>query len=523
MGNYSDIYKIYENKSAQNKVLNYFDTILDRKNFLTELRGILEKDNYTDLTLLANGQNILLSNLQILNNTAFHTSRYVCKDFLRYISAYPIVLDTKTRFVKNAENSSNFYIKIYRNENIDDFYLYCKKAKLNNETSPGIFKEFYYYKYIYTNIFSKNICPNFLNIVSMCVDNSSKINWDVTNKTGAIELDRFVEDNKNKSIIIVTEAPTIDLRMWQQYTFDKSKYGNHNLISSGYHTELSYTSVIFQMLYTILTLVKHRIIFSTITLDNFFIRVVTPIAKNNKYEYIINGISYYIPYEYYILVFDSIYFKNALGEAYEKEQYVFFDKHNTITIDRLDAFVTSLYSLFNPADFFNHVGSSVPPEIRNLLHNISPVFLRCIERYNSVRGDIPMVYDIIEKTIKSIIYDNSNFKVFLHPRIGTNIYKHEKDLIIPIPVPDFLNIKNKLLVFQIRHDKYIWVLYKEACTTIVDAGSHIVIIKENNMFSVRKVHNTNLYEYTGPFIPLDEYDKINIDDIEILDTYNIDI
>ena len=57
----------------------------------------------------------------------------------------------------------------------------------------------------------------------------------------------------------------------------------------------------------------------------------------------------------------------------------------------------------------------------------------------------------------------------------------------------------------------------------LDDNTKVIIIKENNNFSTKTVHNTTLFTYTGPFVPLDEYDKISTDDIEILDTYNINI
>jgi len=117
---------------------------------------------------------------------------------------------------------------------------------------------------------------------------------------------------------------------------------------------------------------------------------------------------------------------------------------------------------------------------------------------------------------KLILYDN--FKSFMHNRIGSVLYKTELDNITNqlSNRPKINKCIGKLLIYEQRHREYYWVL----CIKEIDQFMVEIIIKNDNIYSTKEVHNGSLIEYpNGHTILPETKNNLNYDELYIYETY----
>ena len=130
---------------------------------------------------------------------------------------------------------------------------------------------------------------------------------------GQITLDKYKNiknDNlKNDNIVILTEAPTQNIIKWMCTLYETNKTNVLKQIQSGFHNDDVWESVIFQLLYTIIVMYCKKIMFVNFNLkDNVFIKSTQQNSQNiGTWNYVINGITYYVPNYGHMVLIDSNY------------------------------------------------------------------------------------------------------------------------------------------------------------------------------------------------------------------------
>jgi hypothetical protein len=130
-----------------------------------------------------------------------------------------------------------------------------------------------------------------------------------------------------------------------------------------------------------------------------------------------------------------------------------------------------------------------------------------------------MTYDTNIKTCKD--YLHTYFNEYLHNRVGTYLYKSEKDV-------NNLNERNfnsssegSLIIYEIKHSEYIWVIYNGDSDT---PGMKKIYYKDNNNNIKREdVRVTSLHTHpVGEPIIQDTTKGMRYDEAYIFETYNLD-
>ena len=277
--------------------------------------------------------------------------------------------------------------------------------------------------------------------------------------------------DSGKSLIALTEAPTHNILEWCSPVY--VEHGSiKKMLSTGYHDEKVWRSVLFQFVYTCAVLQKHEILFNRMSLENnFFIKdIYSPAENRGHWIYNIDGIDYYVPNYGYILVFDSKYIdankiNSRLLDASsspnsDEETNVRYkilstkifkwDQNGDLTgvneTATKNAFIDHSYndfiSMLQTDNFtapLNKRGGLKPPEsIMNLIDNLN--------KTNDGTGK-----NIINKIFKYF----KNY--YLHNRVGDYLTKGEKEYLSLTSRPTFR--KGGLLIHEERFREYKWVIF----------------------------------------------------------------
>lgn len=264
--------------------------------------------------------------------------------------------------------------------------------------------------------------------------------------------------DSGRILVLLTEAPTTNILQWASCSYES--HGTiKKMVSTGYHSPKIWTSIIFQLIYALAVLYEKGIFFNNLSLkNNIYIKDIN-IDPNTSGSWIykIDNIDYYIPNYGYILVIDSNYadieIESSLlnkksnpnqefkiyGTIYNKNAL-----HTDIKIIK-NIIMEQFKNIINPDNFgytFKINGGSIPSDdIINLL--------------TMMWNDTSIV------NIKD--YLHKYFREFLHIRLGTPLYKSEKENINLLYRPDFTHCKGKLMVWQKRYQEFEWVIYLDDC------------------------------------------------------------
>ena len=301
-------------------------------------------------------------------------------------------------------------------------------------------------------------------------------------------------DSKN-NLLLLTEAPTSSFIQWFSPVYE-GQGTVRKMISTGFHTEEVWKSILFQLIYIFIILHKYKISFENLSIrDNFYIKDVFSDSSNrNFWIYRIDEIDYYVPNYGYILLFDSKY-KDITPDDSKEHQFKInssiFKKNHSKKINFEEQVLQNAIDCINPDTFTNSnlkaENCNVPDDsIKNLLKGIN-------DNLNK------------NKDINKIIPEF--FKDYCNPKIGMFLTKVERDNINQLSRPTF--IKGGLLIYEIKNNIFIWV---------VDMGpdeSNVlkrkILVKENNNYNIKSVFQNSLFAY--PMILEDNFN--------ILETYKL--
>ena len=472
------------------------------------------------------------------------------QDFILYRAAYPIRLDDKTKAITIAKNNTGMNIRMYR---LSEGALMARQINQNiNVQNFDVWREIMYYNWVKTNIIKKKVSPNFIAPILYKIDTKSNIDWNrleeikkgkstyalqqrSDNAINALHtLDKrlgpfamllprtLIKDeqkvdltaNSNKTLILLTEAPTTSLVSWSSTNYES--YGSRKImVSTGYHSLEVWKAILFQLIYVFAVLQKHNIYMSKVSLDkNFFIKdIFSDINAIGSWIYKIDNIDYYIPNYGYILQFDSSYADVDVpvdirtGQPISSTEQRFKIKGKLFDNDDYKAHIMEQFiDTINP-DNFSHMlrikGAAIPDEtiitmVRNMREKI---------RTDSIT-DISKVIPLF-------------FRNFVHNRVGTLLMKSEKENINLLSRPNFN--KGNLMVWQERNQEFKWVIYVEP--VVNNMLKHKIITRNNmtNMTEMVEVFGNTLYGYPENEKILPESGKqLKYDETHIYETYNFD-
>ena len=122
---------------------------------------------------------------------------------------------------------------------------------------------------------------------------------------------------------------------------------------------------------------------------------------------------------------------------------------------------------------------------------------------------------IIKKITSIKDYLIEFFSVFIHNRIGTKLYKSERENINMLSKPDF--IKGNLMIYKRRYEDYEWVIFIED-----DASSSLrkkIISMKDNIYNHESVFSSALFGYPEKVFP-ETNKNMRYDESYIYETYN---
>jgi hypothetical protein len=534
-------------------------TIFERRQMIDFLRNnMLENVDGEEMTILG-GRKSLLSHLKMLDVNPYTTNKnpYIDlpRNFLLYRSGYPIRFDDKTKNINLAKNSMGLNLRMYM-LTIGD--LRCKTINNNiNSDNFDLWREIKYYDWV-KDIIGRKVSPNFIAPVLYKIDSQSKIDWkqlDLLRSKGVpndtikelidnqkkineshnlikqggllkmmpwtvknIKVDtkdtkpvdkEDLTDNSGKALILLTESPTSSFNQWASSIYDS--FGTvKKMISTGYHSPDIWRAILFQLVYTCAILQKKELYFANMSLDNnFYIKdIFSDSNAIGSWIYKVNDIEYYIPNYGHILMFDSKYAdvetdSSLIKKSIDKEQKYKINSPKLYSKNNIDTNLTTLIynqfkSIINPDNFghsFKLKGGVVPDkEILDLLK---------------------LMYDHNEPTFDITVFIQKYFMNFTHNRIGTLLYKSEKDNINMYYKPNFE--KGKLLVWQERYQEFKWVL------CVSDSSPSLkkkIITKDKDNLVEIEVFTNSLYSHPDNISP-EATKGFKYDESHIYERYNI--
>ena len=394
---------------------------------------------------LGGGDNSLMSYLKLIELNPFNSNQFtnnpykgLADNFLIYRSCYPIKLDRNQNNIQCAKNNTGMMLRIYRL--LESEYYTGSDPKIY--IKHDVWREVYYYDFIKENIIKNKICPHFPIMYTYYVSKNADIDFDklmqikyktcetnVTNppframlpslnqtggntRTTNINMVQkmLAKKNpfntnvyKNKAIVILTEAPTLDFIGWcsKTYTVEGTI---KSMINDGYHKSHVWKSIIFQILAALYTMQINNICINEFNLkDNIYIKDVKAYENtNNHWKYIINDIEYYIPNYGYVVYIDTNYrdiedlTKNKNSPKKHKILgKIFGDNELDINIEIIKAVKNVTDPNNFSASFVNLGGVKPPDDILRLLtkiHNKALHILKNIPpsiKNTGVKGRVP--------------------------------------------------------------------------------------------------------------------------------------
>ena len=574
LGNYSTINRIYEDIIPGDPFNYSATTIFERSQLIDFLRNnILEFKDGEEMTITG-GKNSLLSHIKLLDVNPYTVKKNPYMDlprnFLLYRAAYPIRFDEKSKAINIAKSAMGINIRIYMMTYGD---LNCKKINFLDADNFDLWREIKYYDWIRNVVIKRKISPNFISPILYKIDSQSKLDWNKLDSIKSkgkinntiIELQKNqqkindihnlekklgllsslipsqwktenqqkkstltnIEENKivvkeditansGKILILLTEAPTTNIIQWSSCIYES--YGSiKKMITTGYHTPDVWKSILFQLIYSLAVLQEKIILFNNLSLENnIYIKDIYYDSNSiGSWIYKINNLDYYIPNYGYILIIDSKYSDIEIDSSFitkptdeSKQRFKIYgnlyeknSQYNDINFLK-QIIMEQFKNLINPDNFgytFKVKGGSIPDDIiMNLLRNMWN---------NSILDNIRD-------------YLHEYFCDFLHNRIGTPLYKSEKENLNLYYRPDFNKCLGCLMAWQKRYQEYEWVLYFKDST---DGLRKEIIRKEGLKYIHDNVFTSSLYSYPENEKILPETTKImKYDEFHIYETYILD-
>lgn len=359
-GSHDLMERVYEDILPQNDLAFHHCTIAGRVFIRDHVRHTLIRLHDGEDISVNNGKNSLLQYMKFveLNPTGYNMlSRNpyfsLPNNLLVYRSCYPIRVDERSGTIGCAKESSSLNIRIYA-LSIAEFM--SKKLRQRIYMEYDVWRELAWYHYVLESIIKPKISPHFVGMMShfMCMGRqidfdrlnhnrrptqstqltlevsdsilattlyaqtvSAKLNQPIypsvtVDLVGEVmgkhydEIDPALQCYSGNSLIIATEAPHENLYQWASRKYQVTgKIGR--MLQDGFHSNEMWRNVLFQVMHSLYTMQVHGLYLYQMSIeDNVQIREIENSGKFSGYwQYVINGISYYLPNEGYLVMVDS--------------------------------------------------------------------------------------------------------------------------------------------------------------------------------------------------------------------------
>jgi hypothetical protein len=117
-----------------------------------------------------------------------------------------------------------------------------------------------------------------------------------------------VNERSSKCLVAITEAPDQNIIEWSTRTYIIEDGPIRRQVNSGVHSDLTWKSILFQMLVAFTTMYKHNIIIKELSWGkNFYIKTFNDTGPIGYWRYRVRGIDFYVPNMKALLMVDSCF------------------------------------------------------------------------------------------------------------------------------------------------------------------------------------------------------------------------
>ena len=233
-------------------------------------------------------------------------------------------------------------------------------------------------------------------------------------------------------LILLTETPTHNIFEWASKKYTEKNQVVKTMIQSGFHDDVVWESIIFQLLMAILVMIENKMMFTQFKLKkNVYIKdLKTKDETIGVWKYIYNNYEYYVQNYGYLLVIDSNYaeIENMnLFDIHNNKQKLYYKICNEF--DKKDLYGSIIYNLYNIFSTFCvtfKTPDTMAPsnEFETKLHNFSEFIKDYIYSPFFNGASFDSLFECIN-SLPLILNKCFNFK-FFHNRIGTFLTEQEK-------------------------------------------------------------------------------------------------
>jgi hypothetical protein len=418
-------------------------------------------------------------------------------DFILYHTCFPIRHE-KGQIVC-AKHSLGINARIYKYDMINGIEDVDKEKRFYDEVF---------------GIISRGMCPNFPIMYGFYKAKDTGIDFNELRKLAnkrTIKKRRKVDSD---CFVILTESPTCTFENW--YTNQVSGDGAvMKTIRTGYHNDIEWMSVIFQIIIAIYALCRNGILFN-IRLLNIFIKDTFQ-TEIVYWKYIINGVEYFVPNSRYLVMIDVMPEKETL-------EYLSDNLDEKI----ISNYLSVLTTIFNSATFTGQ-GKVLPSayiidllgkivnNATSLLDKISSpklIEINAIKDDTKRKAKTDWYFDFLDIFATEIIF-NCFGQNYLHKKIGSELTEIDKYNIKDIE-GIFIKEEGTMAVYVSGYNsfKFVWVIKQ-------NNDMYSVLIKEGLNIVKKDVSYTRLRNYANADkisnrITIDGNEK----EIKVIETYN---
>lgn len=490
--------RIYEDVLPKKDFTNSFNTVNERLATYHYLRSTVVHHNDGQSLSFNRDDSGILRYFKILelnpysvNDSTHNPYAGLPDNFIIHRSCYPIRHDSGR--TECAKNSTPVNIRTYRLST--DEYSSNKFI----ETSD-VWREIGFYEYLRENIIKPRESPNFPLMFAWHVYHDHNINFEDFNRAsieaaGGTYVQKPYSDSGH-ALIVLTESPTYNILDWA-----KKMYRDGTtvlpMLQTGYHDEKTWLSVIFQLMAALYTMQQKNISITDFSLENNVWIKDTKVKEyaTTYWEYVIDGITYYVPNHGYLVLIDSNFKNPSSGN---KIYYGDKDYSNIIFDSFKNVFGSNkLQGSGAPTDYIPPPGKAM-----TLLHAISAELARSPEKN-------------IGNYIKQFM------SMFMNNRIGTLLKDGEIGNLRRGSGYNFK--KGQLIAHETGYERYEFVTFVGKDSTNRQKAKVLKRVNKNGDIQEDSVHLSSLIDYPQNY-PVKQVFKPNeavISDEGLLETYKL--
>ena len=309
------------------------------------------------------------------------------------------------------------------------------------------------------------------------------------------------EAQSNHCLVALTEAYTSPIRVWASRKYEKNINVVNKMINTGFHKDIVWASILFQLYYAILTLQFNDIALNEMTLnDNVYIKKVgKEDIPQGYWKYMVDDIEFFIPNYGYMVIIDS--------------NYKYNNQHNiTLEIPTIDN--NNDYKIFSTSIYKPYIEKYSSKQKKKIQKKIEDIISNTADFRKDVEGH-SKDYLVqrksekkkIKRELKSMLI---RFKFTFNSKLEEGEGEGEGE--------------EAALRFNDRKKNYGYLLgyYREKLSIINEKSGSIVEsdtrskIRETNLMNMRNLFNNDAFKVTSEidsFISFGDKIKIKLETI----------